>query len=328
MNTRGLCIAGAVIFVNVSLAAAQEVLPKPEEAFTDAKIGRTYKDSKPGTINLTKAPAGAPNVLIILIDDAGFGQWGTFGGQVPTPNLDRLAKMGLRYTRFHTTALCSPTRAALLTGRNHHSAGTGVITEIGDGFPGYTGQIPKSAAMVCGGPAPERVQHRLLRQEPQHRRLGDQRLRPVRPLAKPAGLRLLLWLHRRRDQSMAARPLHGTIPVEMEVPPGRGHYTLNESLADKAIHYIHQEKSVTPDRPFFIYFAPGATHAPHHVPEGLDRQVQGPVPSGLGQVPRGNLSRVSSSRASFRPARSSRPAARRSRRGLPSPAHRSKSPSG
>src|SRR5438034_10575231 len=77
---------------------------------------------------------------MILIDDSGFGQWGTFGGQVPTPNLDRLAKMGLRYTRFHTTALCSPTRAALLTGRNHHSAGTGVITEMGDGYPGYSGQ--------------------------------------------------------------------------------------------------------------------------------------------------------------------------------------------
>src|SRR5262245_65344671 len=112
-------------------ANSQHVLPKPEQLFTDAKIGRTYEESKPGTIGLTKAPDGAPNVLLILIDDAGFGQWGTFGGQVPTPNLDRVAKVGLRYTRFHTTALCSPSRAALLTGRNHHSAGTGVITEIG-----------------------------------------------------------------------------------------------------------------------------------------------------------------------------------------------------
>jgi len=119
---------------------APEVLPKPEQAFSDAKIGRTYKDSKPGTMAISKAPSGAPNVLIILIDDCGYGQWSTFGGQVPTPNLDRLAKMGLRYTRFHTTALCSPSRAAILTGRNHHSAGTGVITEMGDGYPGYSGQ--------------------------------------------------------------------------------------------------------------------------------------------------------------------------------------------
>src|SRR6476661_2098984 len=118
--------------VSAQTRSAPVVLPKPEQSFGNAKIGRTYKDSKPGTIALTKAPAGAPNVLIVLIDDAGFGQWGTFGGQVPTPNLDRLAKMGLRYTRFHTTALCSPTRAALLTGRNHHSAATGNITEMGD----------------------------------------------------------------------------------------------------------------------------------------------------------------------------------------------------
>src|SRR3954465_1471592 len=149
MNAKNLFIVCAAAFLAVALAAAQEVLPKPEEGFKDAKIGRTYKDSTPGTIALTKAPAGAPNVLYILIGDAGFGQWGTFGGQVPTPNLDRVAKMGLRYTRFHTTALCSPTRAALLTGRNHHSAGTGVITEIGDAYPGYSGQIPKSTAMFA-----------------------------------------------------------------------------------------------------------------------------------------------------------------------------------
>src|SRR6476646_5743418 len=110
---------------------SQDVFPNPEQAFADAKIGRTYKDSKPGTMALAKAPAGAPNVLVILIDDCGFGQWGTFGGQVPTPSLDRLAKMGLRYTRFHTTALCSPTRAALLTGRNHFSSDAAAITEIG-----------------------------------------------------------------------------------------------------------------------------------------------------------------------------------------------------
>jgi arylsulfatase A-like enzyme len=149
MITKRLCIACLTAFLAVSLAVAQEVLPKPEEGFKDAKIGRTYKDSKPGTMTLTKAPAGAPNILIVLIDDSGFGQWGTFGGQVPTPNLDRLARMGLRYTRFHTTALCSPTRAALLTGRNHHSAGTGVITEIRDAYPGYSGQIPKSTAMFA-----------------------------------------------------------------------------------------------------------------------------------------------------------------------------------
>src|SRR5262249_32538445 len=141
-------------FLGVAVAAAfawpvmaQDVLPLPEPPFKGV-IGNTYKDSTPDKIPLIKAPEGAPNVLVILIDDSGFGQWSTSGGLIPTPNLDRLAANGLRYTRFHTTALCSPTRAALLTGRNHHSAGTGVITELGSGYPGYSGQIPASAGMV------------------------------------------------------------------------------------------------------------------------------------------------------------------------------------
>ncbi|WP_337288924.1 sulfatase-like hydrolase/transferase, partial [Candidatus Methylomirabilis sp.] len=137
----------AVGAVFVGTAWAQITLPPPEPPFK-GKIGRTYKESQPDKILITKSPDGAPNILVVLIDDAGFGSWSTFGGQIPTPNLDRLAQGGLSYTRFHTTALCSPTRAALLTGRNHHSVGTGVITEMGTAYPGYSGLTPKSAAMV------------------------------------------------------------------------------------------------------------------------------------------------------------------------------------
>jgi arylsulfatase A-like enzyme len=117
-------------------------IPKPDPEFK-GKIGETLKDSIPSYPQPIKAPQGAPNVLVILLDDVGFGHTSTFGGPVPTPTLDRLAKNGLMYNRFHTTALCSPTRAALLTGRNHHSVGTGVIIELGSGFPGYTGIIPQ-----------------------------------------------------------------------------------------------------------------------------------------------------------------------------------------
>jgi Sulfatase len=141
------------------------VLPRPEPKFK-GRIGITYKDSQPDKIPIIKAPEGAPNVLLILIDDCGFGQWSTFGGQIPTPNLDRLARSGLRYTRFHTTALCSPTRAAILTGRNHHSAGTGVITEVGSGYPGYSGQYSRKLRDGLRGSTPERLQHRVLRQKP------------------------------------------------------------------------------------------------------------------------------------------------------------------
>jgi len=273
MNAKRLCSAIVTALLAATITAAQEVLPKPEEAFKDAKIGRTYKDSRPGTITLTKAPAGAPNVLIILIDDAGFGQWGTFGGQVPTPNLDRLAKMGLRYTRFHTTALCSPTRAALLTGRNHHSAGTGVITEIGDGYPGYSGQIPKSAGMFA----------EVLRQGGystafigKNHNIADWETSISGPYDRWPSLQGFDYFYGFIGGEMDQwQPVlyRDTIPVAMEIPKGqKDHYTLNDSLADDTIRYIRLEKSTTPDRPFFIYYAPGATHAPHHVPkEWIDK---------------------------------------------------------
>jgi arylsulfatase A-like enzyme len=121
--------------------------PNRTPAF-NGKIGETYKDSKPDYPEPVKAPKGAPNVLLILLDDVGFGMCSTFGGPVPTPHMQKLAENGLKYTRFHTTALCSPTRGALLAGRNHHSVATGVIIEMGTGYPGYTGEIPKNTALV------------------------------------------------------------------------------------------------------------------------------------------------------------------------------------
>jgi arylsulfatase len=256
--------------------AAPNELPKAEQPFSDAKIERTYKDSMPGTMAVTKAPAGAPNVLVILIDDSGFGQWGTFGGQVPTPNLDRLARMGLRYTRFHTTALCSPTRAALLTGRNHHSAGAGVITELGDGYPGYSGQIPKSTAMFA----------EVLRQGGystafigKNHNIPDWETGVSGPFDRwptMQGFDYFYGFLGGETGQWQPSLYRGNTPVAMDIPKGKeGHYTLNDSLADDAIRYIHQEKSATPDRPFFIYYAPGATHAPHHVPKEWIEKFKG-----------------------------------------------------
>ena len=275
----GACAAiGSVLAAGTFLsgsASAQEVLPKPETPFK-GHIGRTYKDSQPDKIAITKAPAGAPNVLMILIDDVGYGAWSTFGGQIPTPNLDRLAKMGLSYTRFHTTALSSPTRAALLTGRNHHSVGTGVITEMGTAYPGYTGQIPKSAATVS----------EILRQHGystiwigKNHNVPDWETSIAGPFDRwPAlqgfdhfygfvGAETNQWVPGLyRDQQR----------VEMEIPKGQeGRYTLNDSLADETINFILQQKSVTPDRPFLVYFAPGATHAPHHVPREWMNKFKG-----------------------------------------------------
>ena len=124
-------------------AGAQDVLPRPEQPF-GGRIGITTADSVKDFPKEVEAPKGAPNILVILTDDVGFGASSTFGGPIPTPTMERLAQAGLRYTQFHTTALCSPTRAALLSGRNHHSAATGVIMEAGTGFPGYNTLMPRS----------------------------------------------------------------------------------------------------------------------------------------------------------------------------------------
>ncbi|MFN5964925.1 MAG: sulfatase-like hydrolase/transferase, partial [Pseudanabaena sp.] len=131
-----------------ALADYGDTLPLPQPPFK-GKIGTTYKESQPDFPKPIKAPAKAPNVLLVILDDVGFGQTSTFGGLIDTPNLDRLASQGLRYNQFHTTALCSPTRAALLTGRNHHSVSTGVVTEIATGYPGYTAILPRSAATIA-----------------------------------------------------------------------------------------------------------------------------------------------------------------------------------
>ena len=252
--------------------SGEYVLPQPQPEFKGV-IGTTYKDSKPDKIAVINPPKGAPNVLMILIDDSGFGQWGTFGGQTPTPNLDRLAKSGISFLRFHTTALCSPTRAALLTGRNHHSVGMGNITELADAYPGYSGQIPKTAAMF-----PE-----ILRQNGytteyigKNHQIADWETSLAGPYDRWPSLQGFDHFYGfiGGETNQWQPPLfRDTTPVEMEIPNGReGHYTLNDSLADEVIKYIHNQKSVTPDRPFFIYYAPGATHAPHHVPkEWIDK---------------------------------------------------------
>jgi hypothetical protein len=141
-------------------------LPRPDFHFP-GNVGRTILDSDPAQFpQPVKAPKGAPNVVLILIDDAGFGQFSTFGGGIPSPTMDALAADGQRYTRFHTTALCSPTRAALITGRNHHSVSNGVITETATGYDGYTSIIPRRRRHRRRSAAPERLHDRLGREEP------------------------------------------------------------------------------------------------------------------------------------------------------------------
>jgi len=163
MKTHKMCVllasvllSHSIFFMQSSVAATggsavqRDVLPPPAPAFK-GKIGKNYKESTPdfGPALPLKAPDGAPNILLVVLDDVGFGQLGSYGSPIETPNLDRLAATGLRYNNFHTTALCSPTRAALLTGRNHHAVGMAAITEAATGFPGNFGSIPKGSVALA-----------------------------------------------------------------------------------------------------------------------------------------------------------------------------------
>ena len=254
----------AIAYFMPAFASAQNILPKPDAAFTGV-IGQTFRDSKEDYPQPIKAPANAPNVLLILVDDLGFGQPGTFGGPVPTPNLDRLASQGLRYNEFNTTAICSPTRAALLTGRNHHQVATGTITELSTGYPGYNSVWGKNVASVA----------EVVRQNGyatsafgKWHNTPDWETSPIGPFDRwPTGLGFEYWygFHGGETSQWEPQLVRNTIPVEPPKKPEQG-YHLTEDMTDDAISWIKREKSIAPDKPFFVYFATGGTHAPLHAP--------------------------------------------------------------
>lgn len=209
-----------------------------------------------------------PNVLVVLLDDAGYGQTGTFGGLIPTPTLDALAKDGLRYTRFHTAALCSPSRASLLTGRNHHAVGMGTITNWSTDEPGYTASIPSSAAMVSTvlqqqGYATASFGKWHLIPDPETTIVGPFDHWPTRQ-----GFDYYYGFLGGETDQWHPELIENTRPVRMVAPPGRERdYTLTEDLATHARAWLLRQKSLAPDRPVFMYVAPGAVHAPLQAPE-------------------------------------------------------------
>ncbi len=247
-------------------ALAQTILPPAPPPFA-GKIGQTYADSTPAFPKPVTAPAGAPNILLILTDDTGFGAASTFGGPVPTPNLDRLAARGLVYNRFHTTAMCSPTRAALLTGRNHHAVGNGTVANLSTGFPGYDNILPKSAATVA----------EILRQNGyntamfgKHHNTPEPYVSPAGPFDMwPTGLGFEYFYGFMAAETNQFHPAlyRGTTPI-----PTLSEGVLDKALADDAIHWLHTQKAAAPDKPFFVYYAPGSTHNPLQAPrDWIDR---------------------------------------------------------
>ena len=236
------------------------VLPIAPAPFT-GMIGRTYADSTPAAPQPVRAPEHAPNVLLVMTDDVGFAASSTFGGPIPTPNLDRLAANGLRYNRFHTTAMCSPTRAALLTGRNHHAVGSGIVTDLAAGYPGYSGVLPKSAATVA----------EVLKQNGyntamfgKHHNVQVGATSAAGPFDQwPTGLGFEYFYGFVAAETNQFTPALYRGTSEVATPAGK---MLDEALVDDAIRWVHNQQAGAPGKPFLLYLATGTAHAPHQAP--------------------------------------------------------------
>jgi arylsulfatase len=237
-------------------------------------------DTKFSPIEQLRPPKGAPNVLIVLIDDAGFGSSSAFGGPCQTPVAEKLAANGLKFNRFHTTALCSPTRQALLTGRNHHSAGMGGITEVATGAPGYCSVLPNSMSPLA---RTLKLNGYATAQFGKCHEVPVWETSPVGPFDSwptgGGGFEYFYGFIGGEANQWYPTLYEGTTPVEPKKTPEEG-YHLMEDMTDKAMAWVSQQKALTPDKPFFVYFAPGATHAPHHVPKEWADKYKGKFDKG------------------------------------------------
>ena len=270
---------------DVSENISRNVLPIPSKP----RVGLiTYNAKDPDThfapISQLRPPKGAPNVLIILIDDAGYGSSSAFGGPCQTPNAEKLAAGGLRYRRFHTTALCSPTRQALLTGRNHHSVGMGAITEVATGAPGYSSVLRNTAAPLA---KTLKLNGYNTAQFGKCHEVPVWQTSPVGPFDQwpsgGGGFEYFYGFIGGESNQWYPALFEGTIPVEPDKTPEEG-YHLVDDMTSKAIKWVGQQKMLAPDKPFFVYFAPGATHAPHHVPKEWADKYKGKFDQGWDNV--------------------------------------------
>jgi arylsulfatase A-like enzyme len=279
-----------LVFVTLAaaIAVAQDVLPRPEPPFK-GHVGRTVQDSALDFPQEVKAPKGAPNILLFLTDDVGFGATSTFGGPIPTPTFDRLAANGLRYTAFHTTALCSPTRSALLSGRNHHSNATGVIMELATGFPGYNSLMPKSNGTFA----------EVLKQNGystawygKNHNVPDWHSSQVGPFDLwPTGLGFeYFYGFLGGDTSQWAPALFENIKP-IEPPHGQRDYFFDKDMADHTIDRIRLLHAVAPDKPWLAYYAPGTAHAPHHAPKDWIAKFKGKFDMGWDKMREQTLAR-------------------------------------
>jgi arylsulfatase len=252
------------------------VLPIHEPA-TKAITTLDARDAKAPPRFEVKAPAGAPNVVIVLIDDIGFGASSAFGGPIKMPTLDKMANAGLRYNRFHTTALCSPTRTALLTGHNHHANNAGAIMELATAFPGNTGIRPREITPLA----------QILRQNGFSTAMfGKYHETPPWEVSVSgpydrwptgSGFDKFYGFIGGETNQWAPAIFDGVTRVEHRISPD---YHFTTDMTDQAIRWVSAQKSLTPDKPFYMYYAPGATHAPHHAPKEWIAKYKGQFSAG------------------------------------------------
>jgi arylsulfatase len=265
-----LLAGGTAAYLGGQNAHAGEAAALPEPGFK-GKIDVSRDKSVPAWPDAAKSSKGAPNVVLILLDDVGFGAASTFGGAATTPELDKLAAQGLRYNTFHVNSLCSPTRAALLTGRNNHQVGFGTVADNASGFPGYNAVWNKSTVSVA----------EVLRRNGystaafgKWHNTPTPEISPVGPFdhwPTSLGFEYYYGFMAGADNQWEPRLYRNTLAVEPPATPAQG-YHLTSDLANDAIHWLHQHDAIAPEKPFFLYFATGATHSPHHAPrQWIDR---------------------------------------------------------
>jgi arylsulfatase A-like enzyme len=261
--------------------AQRTVLPIPDAPYEGTPpLDAKDPEATFPPITPLRPPEGAPNVLIVLIDDAGFGSSSAFGGPCQTPTAERLADGGLKLNRFHTTALCSPTRAALLSGRNHHTVGMGGITEIATSAPGYNSIRPNTCAPLA---ETLKLNGYSTAQFGKCHEVPVWETSPLGPFDSwptgGGGFEYFYGFIGGETNQYYPAIYEGTTPIEPDKTPEEG-YHFTEDMTDKAIKWIRQQKALMPDKPLFVYYAPGATHAPHHVPEEWSAKYKGKFDQG------------------------------------------------
>jgi len=270
----------AVAFSTQAESVDRTVLPiqePPRQKFTELDV----RNTQPPPLFEVKAPKGAPNVVIVLIDDLGFGVPATFGGPIPMPTLDKLATSGLRFNNFHTTALCSPTRVALKCGRNHHTAEAGSIMETATSYPGNTGRIPNSVAPLAEMLRLNGYSTGAFGKWHETAAWETSVSGPFDRWPTHQGFDKFYGFIGGETDQWAPLIYDGVKKVN---PPKREDYHFTDDMTDQAVNWMRAQQSLTPDKPFFIYYAPGAVHAPHHVPQEWIARFRGQFDAGWDNI--------------------------------------------